>query len=368
MHRRLIPSFLAVVATIGLAACSQIKQAESSGSAKLHQIASSVSSAAHSALSSANPSAASTNRVSPTGPLTVYAEPSYGYTFVSSAIAQAHTRVYMTMYELSDPQVINALIAAHHRGVDVRVLLDSAYHGRSYNTPAYNQLQASGVPVHWAPSSTIVHQKTLVVDNQAWIMTGNLTPQYYASSVDFTVFDQQPPDVNEIVQAFVDDWNGDLTNTPSSAQVTGAHGDLIFSPQSESTLVNLINQAHSGTTMLVENEEMNSSAIEQALEAAAHRGVDVRVVMTRSSSWDTAFNQLVADGVHVATYAYSAPIYIHAKAIVINNSLAYMGSINFSTASMVYNRELGVITSDPQVLQQVTATINSNYAGAQPWK
>jgi phosphatidylserine/phosphatidylglycerophosphate/cardiolipin synthase-like enzyme len=371
MHRRLILSLLAITVILGLAACSKIKQVESSGSVKLHQIESSVSSSAHSVLSSAAPDSSTVstgpNQVVSVGALTAYAEPAYGYSFVPTAIAQAHDRVYLVMYELSDAQVISALEAAHHRGVDVRVLLDSAYHGRSYNTPAFQQLQSAGVPVRWAPASTIVHQKTLVVDNRAWIMTGNLTPQYYSSSVDFTVMDQQAQDVAEIAQAFIDDWNGDLTNTPSSAQITGAHGDLIFSPESESTLVGLINQAVAGSTMLVENEEMNSSAIESALEQAAHRGVDVRVVMTNSSSWASAFNQLVANGVHVATYASNAPIYIHAKAIVINNNTAYVGSINFSTASMIYNRELGVITSDPQVVQQVISTINHDYTGAQPW-
>lgn len=371
MRRRLIPTLLVAVAALGLGACAKLQQAASSGSTKLHQIESSVSSAAHSVLSSASASqtvSTGPNQVTPAGVLTAYAEPSYGYSFVPEAIAQAKQRVYLVMYELSDTQVIAALEAAHHRGVDVRVLLDSAYHGHSYNTPAYNQLSQAGVPVRWAPSSTIVHQKTLVVDQQSWIMTGNLTPQYYGSSVDFTVRDDLAQDVNEIAQAFIDDWNGDLVNTPSSAKITGTQGDLIFSPQSETTLVHLIGQASAGSTMLVENEEMNSSAIEQALESAAHRGVDVRVVMTRSSSWDSAFNQLSQAGVHVATYSYNAPTYIHAKAIVINNSTAYVGSINFSTASMVYNRELGVITSDPQVVRQVTAAIDANYSGAQPWK
>lgn len=367
MYRRIAALIFAGITACSLAACSQLHQAASSGSTKLHQIESSVSAGISSA-SSHDAVSTGPNQVTPAGALTAYAEPSYGYTFATEAITQAHTRVYMTMYELSDAQVISALIAAHRRGVDVRVLLDSAYHGRSYNTSAYNQLQQAGVPVRWTPSSTIVHQKTLIVDNQAWIMTGNLTPQYYSSSVDFTVLDTQPQDVAEISQAFIDDWNGDLTNTPSSAQISGAHGDLIFSPQSESTIVNLINQANAGTTMLVENEEMDSSAIEQALESAAHRGVDVRVVMTRSSSWDSAFNQLTAAGVHVATYASSASTYIHAKAIVINNSTAYVGSINFSVASMVYNRELGIITNSPQVVQTVTSTIEANYAGAQPWK
>ena len=295
-------------------------------------------------------------------------EPQYGYSFVSTAISHARKRVWLVMYELSDQSVIASLEAAHRRGVDVRILLDSAYSGKSYNTEAFKELRAAHVAVRWTPASTIVHQKTLLVDNHAWIMTGNLTPQYYSSSVDFVVSDTQAQDVREIAAAFIEDWNGDLKNTPYSTPIEGLHGDLIFSPESESTLVDLINQARPGTTLLTENEEMNSYTIQDALEAAAHRGVDVKVVMTDSYYWSQAFNQLVANGVHVSTYSYYAPVYIHAKAIVINNSEVYVGSINYSTASMIYNRELGIITNNPAVVKVVENTLNTDFSNAKPWK
>jgi hypothetical protein len=42
----------------------------------------------------------------------------------------------------------------------------------------------------------------------------------------------------------------------------------------------------------VENEEMGDSTVTAALEAAAKRGVDVTVVMTADSEWNTAFAAL----------------------------------------------------------------------------
>ena len=47
---------------------------------------------------------------------------------------------------------------------------------------------------------------------------------------------------------------------------------------------------------------MDSTAIEGALEADAKRGVDVTVIMTSDSDWDSAFSQLESDGVHVVLY------------------------------------------------------------------
>jgi hypothetical protein len=39
------------------------------------------------------------------------------------------------MYELTDPAVVNALIDAHRRGVDTKVILDAAFHGHGLKRP-----------------------------------------------------------------------------------------------------------------------------------------------------------------------------------------------------------------------------------------
>ena len=70
--------------------------------------------------------------------------------------------------------------------------------------------------------------------------------------------------------------------------------------------------------------------------------------MTANSSYDSAFNQLVAAGAKVHLYSATAPLYIHAKVIDVDAALTshrdYVGSINFSDYSLNKNRELGFIT------------------------
>jgi hypothetical protein len=61
---------------------------------------------------------------------------------------------------------------------------------------------------------------------------------------------------------------------------------------------------------------MDDPYITALLEAAARRGVRVQVVVTRSSEWTSAFDQLAAAGVLVRTYATSTSLYIHDKVIV----------------------------------------------------
>jgi cardiolipin synthase A/B len=269
----------------------------------------------------------------------------------------------MTMYELSDTEAEQILIADHHRGVRVRVLLDHAYSGASVNKAAYSALSSAGVPVAWANGAAIFHQKTITVDgDESAIMTGNLTSQYYATTRDFVVMDNLAPDVAAIEAVFATDWSG---ATPS----TGPPGiELVWSPGSEPRLTALIDSAT--RSVVVENEEMDSTSIEDALESDAKRGVDTTVVMTADGEWDSAFSQLESDGVHIVLYPNTASaLYIHAKVIDVDNSRAFVGSENFSTASLDYNRELGLITSSASVLEPLNSTLSadiSNGVSQQP--
>ncbi len=294
----------------------------------------------------------------------VWAEPGAGYAPVYRFILSAHRSLDMVMYELGDETAEHDLAADAARGVDVRVLLDSAYHGGSYSQAAAAYLKGAGVHVKWAPSSVIVHQKTIVVDGRAaLVMTGNLTSRYYSTSADFTVEDAKASDVSTVVRAFDDDWAGDLTKSWYDVPVHGQEGDLVFSPGSESALVGLLRSAkHSVETS---SEEMDNYAVEGALEADARRGVDVKVLMTQDDYWDRAFAQLKSAGVHIRLYPYSAKaLYIHAKTIVVDNKTAYVGSINYSTASLVYNRELGLVTSNPAVVMPVAQVWGHWWAAA----
>jgi phosphatidylserine/phosphatidylglycerophosphate/cardiolipin synthase-like enzyme len=277
------------------------------------------------------------------------------YDFMSSA----RQSLDMTMYELSDTTAEDILIADHQRGVRVRVLLDHAYSGGSVNQAAYSTLSSAGVPVAWANDTGIFHQKTITVDGtESAIMTGNLTSQYYATTRDFVAMDGQTADVAAVESVFAMDWSG-ATPSPGPPGV-----DLVWSPGSEPQLAALI--ASAGRSVVVENEEMDSTSIEDALESDARRGVDVSVVMTADAEWDSAFSQLESDGVHVVLYPDTASaLYIHAKVIDVDGAKAFIGSENFSTASLDYNRELGLVTTSISVLGPLNSTLSGDISNGQ---
>jgi cardiolipin synthase len=277
---------------------------------------------------------------------------------IYSLMSSARDTLDMTMYQLADPATVSLLEADARRGVRVRVLLDQDYSGYSINEPDFSQLASNGVQVRWAPAGTIFHQKTITVDDRtSAIMTLNLTSEYYSTTRDFAVITTDRPDVAAIEQVFDADW------TNSGAPATGPTGqNLVWSPGAEAAIVSLIDSAQH--SLLVENEEMDDPDVTSALESAARRGVDVDVVMTNSSSWTDAFDDLRSAGVHVRTYSPDASPYIHAKVVVVDGATLLLGSQNFSASSLDYNRELGIITTDTSLVGPVYQTVAADFAGA----
>jgi cardiolipin synthase A/B len=281
-------------------------------------------------------------------------------------VNNAQKTIDMTMYELVDTTFSADLIAACQRGVKVRVILDQSLE-KSSNTPAYNQLNAqTNCSAAWSnPAFQATHQKTIILDGTTVaIMSLNLTSRYYSTTRDFALIENDPVDIAAIQTTF----NTDYGSTTDYSYVPNNGDDLIWSPtNAQSALLGVINGATS--TLLVENEEMSAASIVSALEAACQRGVSVHIAMTDTGSYHSNYTALQAAGCGVHTYVdNSTTLYIHAKAIVADYGTsaqtAYMGSINFSNASMTENRELGLYISDPTVLQQLYTTITSDYAGA----
>jgi len=122
--------------------------------------------------------------------------------------------------------------------------------------------------------------------------------------------------------------------------------------------------------------DATGEAVMSAVERAAARGVKCRVLADAVAS--RAFfhhnglaRRLTAAGVHVLVYRGESPLYVHAKAVLVDGGLpgqrAFVGSQNFSTASMRYNRELGIVTADPAVLARLGTVLAADARGGTPW-
>jgi phosphatidylserine/phosphatidylglycerophosphate/cardiolipin synthase-like enzyme len=89
--------------------------------------------------------------------------------------------------------------------------------------------------------------------------------------------------------------------------------------------------------------------------------------MTTDSDYDAELNEIVRAGGHVHLYGDSySDLYIHAKTTIADagrpNERVYVGSINFSSASMDANRELGIITTNAAVVTVIDAVVSADFS------
>lgn len=293
-------------------------------------------------------------------------EPDEGYGPVIGVIEQAQRSVRMTMYELRDPQAVAALIAAHDRGVDTRVLLDAAFHGRNTNTAAFDQLSGAGVDVRWAPAGVIYHQKTISIDGAVTAVgTGNLDAKYYPSSRDAWILDSNPDDVAAIDATF----DADYSAPPSGRPPAGTPApNLIWSPAARAAF---LQQIHSATRSIdVTSEELKDRAIVAALGNAAERGATCRIVLPADTGWTKTIEEVSAAGcsVHLLPSG-NDDLYMHEKMMLIDQTELVIGSQNLSTTSLLENRELSLelntATAGP-LLDAVASTFENDYRQATP--
>lgn len=282
--------------------------------------------------------------------VSVFVEPDAGTAPVLQAIHSATRSIWIEVYLFTDRTVIHALESAAAHGVDVRVLLEAHPYGGGDVQAArlLEELQAAGVHAEPAsPAFTYTHAKLMLIDQAtAYIMTSNLTVSglggtFSYADRDYGVIDTNSLDVSTLASIFTADWN--RTNASAADQ------RLVISPiNARSALDALLASAQ--TSLDVEDEEMYDRASEDALIAAARRGVSVTVVLPQPSAGASPspdVERLLHGGVRVR---YLRAPYLHAKLVIVDGRLAFVGSENFSATSLDRNREVGILLSNPAAL------------------
>jgi len=306
------------------------------------------------------------------GPITFYYSPNASaHQPIVEAIDSATSSINMAMYHLSDPAVASALGRAAGRRVHVRILFDGGEWKNPADSALVDSLTAAGVTVRKAsPFFSITHEKSMTLDGQvAMIGTMNIITKYM-DMLDFGVFTSDAGVIREWNQVFEADWQ----NAATGGGVTPALSNpiLVWSPvNSADRLIGLINSAQTSIVLFVEN--FGYTDLVTALGNAAKRGVAVRTLTPLCNIGSPGFNQpfnatLRANGVDARMVpGPAAPDlpYIHAKSIVVDGSVIYLGSENFSFNSLTKAREVGIVTATVDLAKGVTSLFEQVWPKAQ---
>ena len=129
---------------------------------------------------------------------------------ILDAIETAKKSLRVKMFLFSDPGLLQALIAAHQRGVNVRVMLNPKRRdGEGENEVTRKALSNSGIEVADSnPAFDVTHEKSMVVDDAtAFIKSLNWEPKNLTETRDYAVVTDDAGEVAEAVECFDADWD-----------------------------------------------------------------------------------------------------------------------------------------------------------------
>src|SRR5256885_1754095 len=274
---------------------------------------------------------------------------------------------------------------AQHK-VRVLLLLD-AFGSQPLKRDWIQNLKRASVEVHWLrplrwytlqKAAQRSHVRAVVVDGKIgytggfgladyWLGDGHHEDQWRETNVRF-----EGPTVGALQAAFAAGWaeatgellTGDMFFPKSSfADVGDVQGGLMYSiPSTGSTPAErylALSIAGARKTLYISNSYfVPGDSFMQLLLAAAHRGVDVRV-LTVSSKTDvkttwyagrTYYEKLLEGGVKVYEYR---PTMMHAKTLVVDGMWSAIGSMNFDNRSLSFNNESLLLVLDTRVREQM---------------
>lgn len=291
-------------------------------------------------------------------PLVLAVEPGAKSSPWTDALAGAKKSVHVMLYQMGAGPILDGLVAAAQRGLEVSVILDVSQ--KPVNDRFRPQLEAAGAHVTWSdPAFSFMHAKVMVADKTvAVVSTGNYSAAQLDAERNYVLTDVDVHDVAALEALFA----ADLARTAPDLSCTR----LLVSPvNARERLLALI--ASAKTELLVESMQLADSAVRDAIVARKNAGVAVRIVLA-DPSWIDANASAAA---FLARNAIDARRMekpkVHVKSILVDGKVAYAGSENLSQTSLEKNREVGLLVTEPENVATMKATFDADWAIAKPF-
>jgi phosphatidylserine/phosphatidylglycerophosphate/cardiolipin synthase-like enzyme len=282
------------------------------------------------------------------------------------AITGARKSLRIKMFIFSDAALRDAVIAAHHRGVKVSVILSTERrNGKHVNRRSHAALTKAGIRVSTGnPTFRLTHEKSMVIDDEtAWIQSLNWATENLTATRDYAVTTTHPHEVGDVASCFEADWSRRaFTRTASHA--------LIWCPvHGRDRIARFIDAARE--SLFVQNERYQDAIIIEHLVKARLRGVKVHVMarpahtLRRDKLIEGVGGLRILDAVGVKIRRLKH-LKLHGKILLADGIRAIIGSINLSAGSFDERRELGIELGDESVVARLREVVRHDWKHAEP--
>jgi len=134
---------------------------------------------------------------------------------IVQVLAGARNQILVQAYSFTSSRIAKAIVDAHRRGVEVRVILDKSNERAAYSAARF--LEHSAIPVMIDAAHNIAHNKVMIVDAQT-VITGsfNFTKSAEEQNAENLVVIRDPA----VAGAYSRNWNEHFAHSTSVHQRT----------------------------------------------------------------------------------------------------------------------------------------------------
>ena len=276
-------------------------------------------------------------------------------------------------------------------GIRVRVMLDIVSN-TIFGSPRVNQaLVDGGVEVHQFQSAVSVggilfstHKKILIADGQRAIVGGSNYGYSYVGPSQWRDTNAllTGPIVTTLQHEFDYDWDNRsaaaelLLESPATTPSEGQFALREIDQKPSEGDFDINNAVTIGLRLAKSRVDIETPYFNppdwmlDEMENAVDRGVQIRVLLNSASSVDipavfaadaSRFEASLTRGVRIFLWNLPGRT-IHAKAMVVDDSLAMIGSYNFDARSSFWDTENAIFSTEPAAVQAIDAVLQKDFA------
>src|SRR6476620_10971899 len=272
---------------------------------------------------------------------------------ILDAIHEARKSLRIKMFIFSDPDLIDAVIGAHKRGLDVKVMLNPARrNGDEENENTRKLLVKAGVTVKDTnPFFVLTHEKSMVVDDKlAFIKSLNWETKNLTETRDYAIMTSYAHEVEEVILCFEADWERTDFTPGENARL------ILCSINGRARIARFIDDAkHS---LFIQNERYQDLVIIERIIRAATRGVKVHVMvrpphtLKKEKLIEGVGGLRIMDDVGIKIHKLKH-LKLHGKMLLADGCRAIVGSINLTSGSFDDRRELAIEVNDTEIVERL---------------
>ena len=277
------------------------------------------------------------------------------------AISAASSSLRIKMFVFSDPSLLDAVIAAKKRGVDVRVMLNPERRdGKKENAEVREKLESAGVSVKDSnPCFDVTHEKSMVVDDKAaYIQSLNWETRNLTETRDYAVMTSHAHEVGEATAGFDADWKRTKFAAHKESKLIWCTGN------GRLRICEFVDRAkHS---LWLQNERYQDPVVIEHLVRAHMRGVKIKVMarpphkLKKEKLVEGVSGLRVLQDLGIPVHKLKH-IKLHGKVMLADDKRAVVGSINIAPGSFDSRRELAIEVDDDHIIHRIRKTLEHDW-------